>query len=149
MRTLKALRKDLSALWNWLKDAPLVASSVVFYLFVAACDWCSTLFAQYRDPHAAESNPFVRDTNMHLVLHKAFTVDFLYLIVLTLGAVMLWKICSVWSLKLADCAVAILFAYTAYERLGAVFNNILFGLRFYVADPNAGIMSLFGLLKHF
>ena len=147
MQILQAIRSDSKLIWAKLRSLHPITISILFYLFAVVSDYLSTKFVEHRHiPDVIETNQFARDKNMNLVIHKAMVIDSLILVILIITAFCVYQAIKRWNVIIADIAVSSGFIYLAFDRLyNAVLPNVLFGLRFFVPNPNENLFRLFGI----
>jgi hypothetical protein len=146
MQIFQAIKADSKLIYTKLRSLHSITISILFYLFAVVSDYASTKFVEHRHiPDVIETNQFARDKNMHIVLHKAIVIDMLVLVVLIITAFCIYEAVRRWNTVLADIIISGGFVYLAFDRLyNAVIPNVLFGLRFFVPNPNENLFRLFG-----
>jgi hypothetical protein len=129
MRFLRALKAKFLA-------ANPISGAVALYLFAILSDYASTLFAQ-RIPGVFETNVFMRNENLQLVLHKAIVVDGLLLGLIIVACFSLKGIFDLLRPRLGEVVVSLVFLALAVHRIwDAVIPNVLIGLNFFVGDSH-------------
>jgi len=105
--------------------------SALFFLTIATLDMFSSVYAM-SVPGVHESNPFTRDTNYRFLISHHIVYNLLWFVGLSGFAFSLYQALKDTSDDLAKIVSSLPFFLNTINGVGAIVNNIMHGLRWYV-----------------